>query len=1122
MGKELARSAKALGREMNFFGDKDRDLVLQTKGRIKINFGDKFTELFNGSKFCIGDKAIKDTSGPPDSNMPDGFYFDEETGTLYLKWGDKIFTIFEGAESEDGYISYKVEQNLTEEERIQAWKNLGLYFESKDDINISNGIVWVEGDGPYIVINGELIPMLPEESEDGENIFDRGITINVDEGEIAINIPGLNKYIHLGIEGNETYIYQGDEGLVINSDKSIHIQVDDRDQIIIKDGEVDFEAIINALKGIITDEIYSSNFEKGDPGNGTGNGWGIWIDKTTGESYLQVDHIITKSMIEPYYLYYAEALKLACEGEIQLGKYYVVVDFQNEWEMTSQEDLLGDGLVAQSHFDYTIDSIDPSQYEEGDIEPKYGVDRNVRPILLKGKNNFNYEDVATYWYNEDNKDIVDIRYDIWKKNYPEDGIEDTDDPPEMKNKGRIYYMKDTWNNEGPLDFKHYWEEGEDGNKKFIFTSPTNTDLSSENTEDNVVCSNNIIWDLGTRILDELHPIIITGKSINNNEFRGLFDECTLGDPESEIENNDFRGNNTRTNFTGIVKNNDFRSNLTDILFENQVVGNVFNRDVTNTTFHGEVNNNTFNVEITDCEFQDVISNQIMGIMSTCTFNGSLHDNQFTFNEFINNSAEEEVYSNVMNVQTVSNCKWNAEFFSNQITADIWDGNQFDGDLKFNVFQADVQNFYSEGMTNNNQFMGRINDVSLTNNGNPNYGTNNNIINGYFSQCNINGDFSHNTITGPLEYLTVNNGTPGFLGDYSKFNFNIISADSINRVTINADFQHNLIQTSVFGESTIDGVFYYNTLDYVNLRYVNFHKDFTYNEGKGEQFIGGFNEMKNCKFQTIQNCTFRDSPIEFAYFRSDFAGINFDSNDNIQDLERLYNDDHQVDVFYHNNNKIVVACQVCNSSMRGEIKMWYPEAGTIPNGWHICDGTEGTPNLIGRFIKADIECKESTDEDSMDYPFELNSENTPVGAHTHTSQTNGENITSTGTGTAVFRIPGHTHELLFVNTSVAKRVETGDGQGAQSYHFAGVGSIYKDDEQWDATSGSGGIVTSSQFDGNGLVSEAVEQEITADFDVTVEGSTGDQSSESGEPSEGTDKTLQIKWPRYYSLIFIMKL
>jgi hypothetical protein len=24
---------------------------------------------------------------------------------------------------------------------------------------------------------------------------------------------------------------------------------------------------------------------------------------------------------------------------------------------------------------------------------------------------------------------------------------------------------------------------------------------------------------------------------------------------------------------------------------------------------------------------------------------------------------------------------------------------------------------------------------------------------------------------------------------------------------------------------------------------------------------------------------------------------------------------------------------------------------IPDGWHICDGTNGTPNLIGKFIKA---------------------------------------------------------------------------------------------------------------------------------------------------------------------------
>ena len=92
MSKELARSARALGRDMNFFGSKEKDFVIQTKGRVKINFGDKFIELFNGSKFTVGNSdAIKTTNGEPSSTDSDGFYFDENTGTLYLKIGDKVW-----------------------------------------------------------------------------------------------------------------------------------------------------------------------------------------------------------------------------------------------------------------------------------------------------------------------------------------------------------------------------------------------------------------------------------------------------------------------------------------------------------------------------------------------------------------------------------------------------------------------------------------------------------------------------------------------------------------------------------------------------------------------------------------------------------------------------------------------------------------------------------------------------------------------------------------------------------------------------------------------------------------------------------------------------------------------
>lgn len=37
--------------------------------------------------------------------------------------------------------------------------------------------------------------------------------------------------------------------------------------------------------------------------------------------------------------------------------------------------------------------------------------------------------------------------------------------------------------------------------------------------------------------------------------------------------------------------------------------------------------------------------------------------------------------------------------------------------------------------------------------------------------------------------------------------------------------------------------------------------------------------------------------------------------------------------------------------KGAIIMYNGLSSEIPEGWHICDGTEGTPNLIGKFIKA---------------------------------------------------------------------------------------------------------------------------------------------------------------------------
>ena len=1004
---ELSRNARALGRNMNFFGDKDCDLVLQTKGKIKINFGDKFIDLFNGGKFNVGNKDIITTiEGKPSSKDKDGFYFDKNSGTLYLKIGDDIYEILSNAKSIDGYIVYNDVQNLSKDEKFQAQNNIGISFLTKEDaINSqSEGLVYIASENSvFILKNGFLFP-LNGGTSNSSNFFKDQVTIDLGNSEsLALLIEGLKNYIRVGTESNHTDIYQNQSGGVIDSNNQLTIKINGKNQITIKKGEISFNSILKALKGIITDEIHSSNFKEGS------TGWGLWINKSTGESYLQVDHLLADLELMPTYIRYQDAVEMAANGKIDFGTTYIIVDYQNEWEITSVSDEIGTNIITGPSWHPDTDSVDPSKYTDGVTEPKFGVDRNVRPLVIKGKNNFQFEDTASYYYELDNKDIVQMKYDIRVQNYDSEKwpTEEKDILLDLENKGRIYYVKDIWNNEAPLDFKKYTKDG-----KHVLNSPENEDLSSLNTNENIVCANNVFWDLNTKNSETLNPIIVTGKKINNNEFRGQFENSTIGSPESEIENNSFSGSFIDTDIIGIFNRNDFRGNIVNCKFElnenelksikppekpdegghNQgggteeipgegekpgegeipeekpeipgekpedpeepvtnlirVIGNVWNRDIEDCTFCNNIENNTFNSKFTKCIFHEVISNQLMGSMENCNFKKKIENNQIS-GDLKNCDFYDNTYSNIFNSSIIEGCIWKDKFFGNQISADIWKDNEFRGVLKYNIFQADVIKFICDGMVNNNQFIGRINNVQLLKDSNPDYGINNNIIDGTFIDSVIRVDFSHNTLVGPVELLDVYSGNTGD-DNVCLFNFNNITAKSIYNVKINHDFRQNTIKSDYFGELEFNDVFRYNDLQYFNFRTGTLNK-MLYCNGEGRTFNGSFNsDFINCDFNLISNCIFRSgSEIKFAVFRSDFSGVNFDTDTNIQNLELLYDSDHQVNIYNH-KGKVTISCDICNSPVRGEIKMWSGTVSNIPEGWHICDGTEGTPDLTDRFIIA---------------------------------------------------------------------------------------------------------------------------------------------------------------------------
>jgi microcystin-dependent protein len=147
---------------------------------------------------------------------------------------------------------------------------------------------------------------------------------------------------------------------------------------------------------------------------------------------------------------------------------------------------------------------------------------------------------------------------------------------------------------------------------------------------------------------------------------------------------------------------------------------------------------------------------------------------------------------------------------------------------------------------------------------------------------------------------------------------------------------------------------------------------------------------------------------------------------------------------------------------GLISMWSGSIGSIPSGWYLCDGSNGTPNLTDRFI---IGAGSTYAVNGTGGAATVSLASTNLPAHTHTA-------TSTSTVTD----PGHNH-IYYLKTGTGNRPSAGGNEN----------------NGYDAN-------TSTSFTG-----------------ITVATST----SVSGGGSGGASGTAFSILPTYYALAFIQK-
>lgn len=221
------------GRTYSQVGDTSADLVLNTRGQVKIRYGNKFIDLLKDGKINVDTDIIFTANSADSLGSRDGIYILDD-GSVYLKYKDKQLQLI--GQIGTTYVSFAETQETTVEQKLQALHNIGFYYGSLDDIDeATNGIVFIEADQKlYIVKDGvatDFITIIQqgiknsESEKDTDKESNTDLPFRVEAEKISFNYPLIINKAHSNNaikEENGFYLYQNEDGnYVLEIDKLI-------------------------------------------------------------------------------------------------------------------------------------------------------------------------------------------------------------------------------------------------------------------------------------------------------------------------------------------------------------------------------------------------------------------------------------------------------------------------------------------------------------------------------------------------------------------------------------------------------------------------------------------------------------------------------------------------------------------------------------------------------------------------------------------------------------------------------------------------------------------------------------------------------------------------------------
>lgn len=560
---------KLFGRTYSTVGNSDSDFIIKTRGQVKVQWGKKFIDIIKDGKLNVDVSFIGSVDSYNDIGSKDGLYYVKENGSIYLVVnGNKINIL---GDVDGTYVSFASKQDTADEQKGQASKNLGIRYSSKDEATeygVTNGIVFLEDANRWYIVEDGVFTLYPSELE---SPYKKQLIISKEDNSIgALVISGQGN-------GNALIFNAGSDTLSIYKDFD-NYSVDSSSPIITTVGTTSTAEL--GLDGLsLSKSLFCDSIESSSASDSTG----FKLYMSDGKSILSVDQLMVRESSDIVDITYEELVTLIDSTSLSTATRYRITDFQNEWELTTEEDVIDEDEQAVD------ENGDPLWQDEDETIPVIAVHKNTHPLIVSAITTSKLASTGTFDDNREWKVEYDPSYNetLSVNRYDESGnfIETV----ELAAKGRITKLTDEKGNSCNYDFKHLrFKITEDGVDKWIYTFRNGEeDLSLTDT-----CKNNVL-------------------TVNNYEIKSetvtVRDNGNIVTLQGTLSDNNFGTINSNFNFSGTANKLNVSGTLENVTFkEDSTIDEVTIRSLTNVTFNESFSRTTFHSDINDVDFDTTV------------------------------------------------------------------------------------------------------------------------------------------------------------------------------------------------------------------------------------------------------------------------------------------------------------------------------------------------------------------------------------------------------------------------------------------------------------------------------------------------------------------------------------